>query len=325
MVDLTKLQKIIILTTIFWEIFAYNANFKSYRNRLDFTGFMLASTPVIIYWSVVWVWGFGVFKKLFSSLRHYVKHKINIKDCFKHLIYFILTAFLIYIANLNGLIDSKVLETTIGGLGAALIISLFIVPFNSKKNSSSKEKKKKTSNKFPIIFIILLILICSLTGMHGNVKQKRIKELNAEIKKAAIYVGWRFREIEFMYDFCNKNGYELKKYKNEFFKLAKNDENHLKQLYTKLNAEETKMFEKIMQQVKSATIPILEKEVQTEFDNFIIKHKNIKRKDLCKAIDDSAAEILKDRYENIIKRQYNGIYTNAELQLIEKVKKENNL
>lgn len=67
MKNLTKFQKIIILITIFWEIFVYRFNL-GYRNRLDFRDFILASSPVIIYWSVVWVFGFGTFKKLFGNV-----------------------------------------------------------------------------------------------------------------------------------------------------------------------------------------------------------------------------------------------------------------
>ena len=67
--NLTKSQKIAILITIFWELFAYNSNFKSYSNRLDFTGFILASIPAIIYWSVIWIWGVEVFTNVVNNLK----------------------------------------------------------------------------------------------------------------------------------------------------------------------------------------------------------------------------------------------------------------
>ena len=65
--NLTKFQKIIILISIFWEVFVYCFNL-SYLNKLYFNGFILGSIPVIIYWSVVWVLGFGYFEGLFKKM-----------------------------------------------------------------------------------------------------------------------------------------------------------------------------------------------------------------------------------------------------------------
>lgn len=66
MKNLTKVQKFLILASIFWEIVAYRMNY--HRHELNFEDFMIASSPVIICWSIVWIWGFEVFKKLFGNV-----------------------------------------------------------------------------------------------------------------------------------------------------------------------------------------------------------------------------------------------------------------
>lgn len=76
--NLTKFQKIMILITIFWELFACNTNYNSYRNRFNFSDFLLMSSPVILYWSIIWVWGFDVFNKLFKILGSFIKDKFKI-------------------------------------------------------------------------------------------------------------------------------------------------------------------------------------------------------------------------------------------------------
>ena len=53
MLKLTRFQKIAILITIFWEIFAYNLNYENFAGGLKFIDFMLTSSPAIIYWSIV--------------------------------------------------------------------------------------------------------------------------------------------------------------------------------------------------------------------------------------------------------------------------------
>ena len=70
MMKLNKVQKILILASVFWEIFAYNISYYNYGHRLDFEKFMLASSPVILYWSVVWIWGFGTFVKFFRNVKN---------------------------------------------------------------------------------------------------------------------------------------------------------------------------------------------------------------------------------------------------------------
>lgn len=68
---LTKSQRAIILVTLIWEIIAYNCCYNNFAKRLNFSDFIIASLPFIVYWSIVWIWGFGtlskIIKKIFAS------------------------------------------------------------------------------------------------------------------------------------------------------------------------------------------------------------------------------------------------------------------
>ena len=63
MKNLTKAQKILIVLSILWEIIALVISYQTQRVRgivveyLNLKDFILASLPVILLWSVIWIWG----------------------------------------------------------------------------------------------------------------------------------------------------------------------------------------------------------------------------------------------------------------------------
>lgn len=69
MKNLTKAQKILIVLSILWEIIALVISYQTQRVRgivveyLNLKDFILASLPVILLWSVIWIWGFNWLKK----------------------------------------------------------------------------------------------------------------------------------------------------------------------------------------------------------------------------------------------------------------------
>lgn len=70
MKNLTKAQKILIVLSILWEIIALVISYQTQRVRgvvveyLNLKDFILASLPVILLWSVIWIWGFNWLKKI---------------------------------------------------------------------------------------------------------------------------------------------------------------------------------------------------------------------------------------------------------------------
>lgn len=70
MLKLTRFQKIAILITIFWEIFAYNLNYENFAGGLKFIDFMLTSSPAIIYWSIVWIWGLTAILQALKNIKN---------------------------------------------------------------------------------------------------------------------------------------------------------------------------------------------------------------------------------------------------------------
>ena len=70
MLKLSRLQKIAILITIFWEIFAYNINYENFADKLNFTNFMFTSSPAIIYWSIVWIWGLTTILQNLKNIKN---------------------------------------------------------------------------------------------------------------------------------------------------------------------------------------------------------------------------------------------------------------
>ena len=150
MMKLNKIQKILILASIFWEMFAYNISYYNYGHRLDFEKFMLASSPVILYWSVVWIWGFGTFVKLFNKF----KNSDKIREGLKYFIYFIvfLSFVLKYIEKyFNYDLNNLMSDTTIGFIRYSFIaviifwlLFIFFVPVKEKNTEKEKSKNYKT-------------------------------------------------------------------------------------------------------------------------------------------------------------------------------------
>lgn len=70
MKNLTKAQKLLIVLSILWEIIALVISYQTQRVRgivveyLNLKDFILASLPVILLWSVIWIWGFNWLKKI---------------------------------------------------------------------------------------------------------------------------------------------------------------------------------------------------------------------------------------------------------------------
>mgnify|MGYP000133508491 CR=1 FL=1 len=76
MKNLTKAQKILIVLSILWEIIALVISYQTQRVRgvvveyLNLKDFILASLPVILLWSVIWIWGFNWLKKIGFTCHH---------------------------------------------------------------------------------------------------------------------------------------------------------------------------------------------------------------------------------------------------------------
>ena len=58
---LTKIQKVIVLLTILWELIAFAfCNQNNWGKReFDIPSFIILSLPFILYWGGVWIFGFG--------------------------------------------------------------------------------------------------------------------------------------------------------------------------------------------------------------------------------------------------------------------------
>ena len=324
MIKLTKIQKILILVSIFWEMFAYNISYYNYGHRLDFEKFMLASSPVILYWSVVWIWGFGTFVKFFRN----VKNNAIVRTSLKYFMYIIALGLIMYILGIQDLINEKAIEKAVGGALGAAIVATLVALFSGSKNDESNKVEENTENKkdrttgFVPIFLIIFMLFLAVIekgNKHENKDNignpKQIVDLNNEIRRVSTYIGWKFKETELTVEYCRNNGYELKNYKEEFAELTKEDEYNLKRFLNKLSNNEVIAFNQMIQQVK----PIIRENFEKEFRQVISQNKGVTIKEMCKNIDDNAKEILTDVYENVIKRQYKGIYTDEELHRIDEL------
>lgn len=338
--NLTKFQKIIILITIFLELFICNVNYNSYRNRFNFSDFLLMSFPVILYWSVTWVCGFGTFRKIFKVVYNFIKNNILQKINYKYLACFVLAvalAYIIYAGDLtiSDLVDSRATEKAIGGaLAGGIVASLCVFmkengawDVDSNENEETgKQLAKNNSKGFLVISIVLICMMYFFVMNYKDTREKeRVKMLNYEIKKVSTYLGWKWKETEVLYDFCQKYGYKLDNYRSEFFNLTQQEETRLQQLHNKLKGDELRQFYDLLKQAKIAIVKEAKRGLYAEFEMIKSQDENVQIKDLCKMMDDNAREILTNTYHNDIKRKMDGNYTQEELQRVKKVMKENNL
>lgn len=104
MKKLTKSQKATIILSILWVVIAFiNSDMnkrcgRGYCNQFSKGQFLALSSPIILYWSIVWIWGFG------HLLRFIKKIKSNI---IKLLIIVVLAVFTYVLTNEFG---GKIIE-----------------------------------------------------------------------------------------------------------------------------------------------------------------------------------------------------------------------
>lgn len=203
MKNLTKVQKFLILASIFWEVIAYRINY--HRHELNFEDFMIASSPVIIYWSVVWIWGFGAITKLFQN----IKNSSKVRTCIKYLIYIISLILLIcilkpiklYIHNtLHEIINDEIMEFVASCIIIIVITAILLFVFskpaeenkvveeNTKENDKDKsDKVVNTFSKTPILVVLLLSVLVLIGESYSN--NKISEEVLGKIIGGAIGAG----------------------------------------------------------------------------------------------------------------------------------------
>ncbi len=219
--NLTKSQKIAILMTIFWELFAYNLNFKSYSNRLDFTGFTLASIPAIIYWSVIWIWGAEAFANAGNSLKLIMAKIIksvklkkfkckkrtsdtcatqtsSYKWSFVYWSLFLLFAIAYYNMKSNNMLILKfsvwkyaigqciaiILSTCILFLIFKLIVGLLRLVHNLIHKTKNKKQINQKGMPFPLISIILFAVIIAFAYKHSIYSNLYVEKTKQQIVDA---------------------------------------------------------------------------------------------------------------------------------------------
>ncbi len=174
MMKLNKIQKILILASIFWEIFAYNISYYNYGHRLDFEKFMLASSPVILYWSVVWIWGFGTFEKLFKKIFFSIQN--NIINVVAFSLFFIVG----FNIRSNGNIYNDIFYSLGGGI-AGLFVGLIVFYIAVILTSFVKDLKKRKI-AVSLLFFALSILYYLLSFIFlPSMEQKQLQELKQQV------------------------------------------------------------------------------------------------------------------------------------------------
>lgn len=80
--NLTKTQKIIIVTTILWELFLFILIQCS--GKFHIAAFLICSFPAILYWCGVWIWGFGYIINTFRHLNKFIFGQNPLKFFFSY-------------------------------------------------------------------------------------------------------------------------------------------------------------------------------------------------------------------------------------------------
>lgn len=81
MKSLTKGQKAIIVLTGLWEWFVL-IDSSAGRSRVQWEEFFILSLPFVLYWSGVWIWGFGYIKSVLVVFGRKIKKIFCLKKLF---------------------------------------------------------------------------------------------------------------------------------------------------------------------------------------------------------------------------------------------------
>lgn len=85
MKNLTKGQKFIIIFSLLWEMFCIVSSSHQRmggQQYVRFDEFLTLSLPVFLYWSGVWIWGFGYIKSVFAVFGRKIKKLFCLKTLF---------------------------------------------------------------------------------------------------------------------------------------------------------------------------------------------------------------------------------------------------